>query len=262
MPDLPETFDGSQPRPLGCLPRTAEPGALFATLEEKIPLIPREQWRPVSLSHLHWTIIDQDGIGSCNACAAVQALMIQREYAGLPRVELSSGCLYGQINGGRDAGSLLGDALIALKVSGTTSAKTIGHLQWRNSTWPRQWAEEAKKYRILEAYDCPTFDHVATAILRGFLVDYGILVGDRFVPDAEGFIPPPSGRERGGHAMCGVGLVRHNGRWYVETINSWGSNWGLSGVCFVPEDYFRGIPWTDAWAVRAAIAEIDQLAEQ
>lgn len=251
--DLYHTFDGKAYRPLGCKPREVGVGKLFATLEEKVPLIPRSEWKEVDNSHLHWTIIDQDGIGSCNACAAVQALMMARRLAGLRDIELSSGNLYGQINGGRDAGSLLSDALVALKNTGTCMASTIGHLSWRPRQWPDNWREEARKFRILEAFDCPTFDHIASAIQHGYFVDYGIFVGNRFTPDRNGFIPDYRGGF-GGHAMCGVGLKYHNSQWYITTINSWGKDWGLNGIAYVPESYFKD-SFNDAWALRAAIAE-------
>lgn len=241
---------------LGCLPRQAAVGALFPTLDSnpETPLIPRAQWASLDFSHFVPKILDQDGIGACNAFAAVQAFHVIRKQAGLPFVELSAGNLYGQINGGVDRGSLLGDAVKALKDTGACKAATIGQLDWRPNRWPRNWQEEAKRFRILEAYDCPSFDHIASAILYGFPVDFGIFVGTRFQPDQRsGWLPDYVGGG-GGHAMCGVGLAYDDRRgWGIITANSWGERWGKDGFCIVPESYFRRSAFTDAWAVRGVI---------
>lgn len=238
---------------LGCLPRKAEVGALFPTLDSQAttPLIPRREWTTMDFRHLVPKILDQDGIGACNAFAAVQALHVIRKQVGLPFVELSAGNLYGQINGGVDRGSLLGDAVRALMDTGVCKASTVGHLAWRRTQWPSRWQDEARRFRILEAYDCPSFEHIASAILYGFPVDFGIFVGTRFKPDPHsGWLPDYVGGG-GGHAMCGVGLAYDDRRgWGIITANSWGEKWGRDGFCIVPESYFRRDGFTDAWAVR------------
>lgn len=241
---------------LGCLPRKAEVGALFPVLEAnpRTPLIPRSQWKPIDFSHFVPKILDQDGIGACNAFAAVQAMHVIRSQAGLPFVELSAGNLYGRINGGVDRGSTLGDAIQALMDTGVCKASTVPQLQWRRTSWPSSWKEEAKRFRILEAYDCPTFEHIASAILYGFPVDFGIFVGGRFRPDPQtGWLPDYVGGG-GGHAMCGVGLAYDDRRgWGIVTANSWGERWGKGGFCIVPESYFRRNVFADAWAVRGVV---------
>ncbi len=239
----------------GCSPRRHEVGSLFAAFQasENATVIPRSQWQTVSLRGMIAEIMDQDGQGACNAFAAVQSLHGCRAMEGLPFVQLSPGNLYGRINGGQDGGSSLGDALAALRDEGVCTAKTIGPLHWDDSgrnPWPESWRDEATKFRILEAFDCPTFDHIASALQCGFFVDYGVFVGRNFEPDSSGVIPRYRGGS-GGHAMCGVGLTLIDDVWHVETANSWGKDWGDAGFCYVPESYFEG-DFNDAWAVRAS----------
>lgn len=245
-----------RPRPLGCLPRTAAPGSLWPLFDQRpgARLIPREQWQPVDLSHLVPQILDQDGQGACNAFASVQALMVLRAQAGLEHVELSAGNLYGRINGGRDQGSMLADAIRALEVEGVCTAATVPQLAWRPATWPSTWREEARRFRVLEAWDCPSFDHLASAIQFGFAVNLGVLVGSNFETDSDGWVPDRRGGG-GGHAMCGVGLAKHprSGRWGIKVANSWGEGWGQGGFGILPESYFASSPWTDGWAVRGAV---------
>jgi len=242
-------------RPLGCLPRVASPGAVYPVFGERPGgrVIPRAEWRPTDFRHLVAKILDQDGQGACNAFASVQALMVLRAMAGLPYVELSAGNLYGRINGGRDQGSTLADAIQKLEAEGVCKAATVPHLAWRPATWPSGWREEAKRFRVLEAWDCPTFDHLASAIQLGFAVNLGVLVGSNFEPGPDGWVPPRRGGG-GGHAMCGVGLLRHpqSGRWGILVANSWGKAWGLGGYGVLDESYFGGA-WTDGWALRGAV---------
>jgi len=258
MSDLSVIIDGRQYF-LGCLPRLMHPGAIYPVLGQDpnrpdVTVIPRNQWAEIDFSHLVPEILDQDGQGACNAFASVQTLHVLRNQAGLPYVKLSAGNLYGRINGGVDAGSLLSDAVRTLEKEGVCTADTVPELQWRRRSWPRGWEEEAKRFRILEAWDCPSFDHLATALLLGFPVNLGILVGNHFNPGSDGWVPDYRGGG-GGHAMCGVGLLFHRERnaWGIKVANSWGKRWGRDGFGIVPESYFQRTPFTDGWAVRGAV---------
>lgn len=241
-------------RRLGCWPRTAEPGEIYPLWGTRPPakIIPREDWTPVDWSHFVDKVLDQDGQGACNAFASVQAVHVLRRMLGLPFVELSAGNLYGRINGGRDAGSTLVDAIRELEKRGVCTAQTVPHLEWQQHRWPKGWEEEAKKFRVQEAYDCPIFDYIASALLCGFVVNVGIMIGHNFEPDRSGWIPPRRG-EAGGHAMCAVGLLRRGSEWGVKIVNSWGPSWGLDGFAIVPESYFRTPLWTDGWALRLVV---------
>jgi len=244
---------------LGCRPRLLHPGAIYPVLGQDpnrpdVNLIPRNQWSEIDLSHLVPEILDQDGQGACNAFASVQTVHVLRKQAGLPYVKLSAGNLYGRINGGVDAGSVLSDAIKTLEKEGVCTAATVPELQWRQRNWPATWKEEAKKFRILEAWDCPSFDHLASALLLGFPVNLGILVGNNFRPSSDGWLPDYR-NGGGGHAMCGVGLLYHRERktWGIKVANSWGKAWGQDGFAVVPESYFRSTPFTDGWAVRGCV---------
>ena len=240
----------------GCRPRLADVGALFAVWGDpgqQVAKIARNQWQPVSWRHKVVRIMDQDGVGACNAFASCQALETCRSIAGQRHVELSPGNLYGRINGGRDMGSALGDALQALRNEGVCTQSLVKPLDWHPRGWPDSWKTEAQQFRILEAFDCPTFDHIASAIQCGFLVDYGIMVGRNFDVESDGWVGEYRGGG-GGHALCGVGLVERGGKWGILTANSWGEKWGDKGFGVVPESYFRG-SFNDAWAVRAVTTE-------
>ena len=217
------------------------------------PMVPRANWQPADLSALCPPIKDQDGEGACNAFATVNVLEALRALAGLPPVRLSPGWLYGNINGQCDQGSLLEDALRWAMDSGTCTAATVPELAWRRSDWPASAAAEARRFRLLEAYWCPTFEHVASAIQSGFFVDMGVLWYENYTPDASGWLPPPRGRA-GGHAIMGARLVQDGSRWGAGFPNSWGPRWGLGGWGVLPEGAF-GRDVGGMWAGRAVVTE-------
>lgn len=241
---------------LGLLPRTAGRGELYPEFGSRgsPPLIPQDQWKPCDMSHFVTEILDQDGQNACCAFASVQAFHVARAFAGAPYVRLSAGNLYGRINGGRDAGAVIGDAIKALEVVGVCRADIIDMYSWRQSRWPMEWKDDAKRFRVTEAWDCPTFDAIASALQYGFPVNIGVLVGNNFNPDSSGWLPDYRGGG-GGHAMCAVGLAYHESRrtWGIKVANSWGQRWGQDGFAIVPESYFRRSPFEDAWAIRVVV---------
>jgi hypothetical protein len=95
----------------------------------------------------------------------------------------------------------------------------------------------------------PGFDAAATAILEGDPVCFGIDLGQRFEPGANGVIPDRVG-QGGGHCMFALGLDQIGGRWLLLVQNSWGTRWGMAGYCYLPESYFSG--WHEAWRLKAA----------
>jgi len=243
-------------RVLGCLPRTAEAGSIFPVFgsDGRIPVIPRSEWKACRWDHFILNVYDQKNTGMCNAFASIQAMHMLRQAAGYAHVELSAGNLYGRINGGRDAGSTLVDAIRELQTRGVCRAALVPHFDWQPYKWPPNWEDDARRYRVLEAWDCPTFEHIASAIQLGFGVNVGILIGPNFEPDRTGWVPDRIGAA-GGHAMCAVGLDRRGDTWGVMVVNSWGVDWGDEGFAIVPESYFRDTFWTDGWAIRVVTHE-------
>jgi hypothetical protein len=218
-----------------------------------VPVIPRPQWKPVNLETFLPPVHDQDGIGACNAFASITACEAGRAQAGLPYVPLSPGFLYGAINGGSDNGSMLEDGMEWMSTKGTVKVSTVGYLDWRtgrrNMNNPT-YLQEAASYRTIEVYECPTFDHIASALQQGFFIVEGLMWYNNFTPDREGWLPARGSGGAGGHALCGYGLAQRNGVWGIRTRNSWGSSWGVGGNCVIPESLFDN-RIGGYWAVRA-----------
>lgn len=216
-----------------------------------VPLIPRDQWKVVDLSVFLPPVKDQDGIGACNAFATCSAVEACRALAGLEYVRLSCGYLYGKINGGRDQGSYLEDGLAWMTEHGTVPTSVIGDLEWKKGR-AFNGAKESEPYRVLEAYECPSFDAMASALQQGFFVVEGLAWFNNFTPDRDGWLPSAGRGGEGGHALCGYGLAQRNGVWGIRTRNSWGTSWGIGGNCVIPESLFnRSVG--GYWCVRSVV---------
>jgi hypothetical protein len=237
-PDLPHSFSS------GCFPRVSKVGEKphfpVAGLVDACPILPRADWNECSIRHKVWTVIDQNPQSSCCPSATAGATMALREIAGAKRILLSQGSLYGQINGGRDNGANIEDALEAMMNTGICPADQIDPKNWQGRGWPSDWKTEAKKFRILEAFDCPTFEAVASAVQLSMPVVFGVYWGS------------------GGHAITAVGLKKTSGGWGLEFLNSWGSDWGDAGFGVLEETKCSGIKSFGAFAIRSVTIPSDE----
>lgn len=222
----------------------------------RTPMIPRAQWQPCSMEGFLSPVHDQDGIGMCNPSATTCGMEACRALQGLPYVKLSAGYMYGRINGGIDRGSRLENSLRDAMQHGTCTVETVPYLNWRSR--PAAAAEEANRYRVLEAWLCPTFDHVASALQCGFFVIEGLMWHDNFRVDGDGWLPRRGSGRAGGHAVLGFGLAERGGVWGARTRNSWSEQWGVRGNCVIPETLF-GSQIGGMWALRAMVDEGGQV---
>ncbi|OWK45738.1 C1 family peptidase [Fimbriiglobus ruber] len=259
---LPIFHDGIAPRKLGNIAPTHSKTGLkvfgSAAAPQTGTVLPRDQWREVDLSGFVTKIADQGQVGECNAADTCQLLQVCRAMEGLPFVELSAGNLYGRINGGygQDNGSLLEDALAEAMKTGIASVAFAGFQDFYPDHWKTGWEADAAKHRVLEAYVCPTFDHLTSALQQGFALSVGVTWCDNYNPDADGWLPPYQGTNVGGHAICGVGLAQRNGVWGIRCANSWTAQWGDKGFFVIPEPLFAG-PVGGWWACRGVVRESD-----
>jgi len=208
-----------------------------------VPLIDRGGWKDTRLASFLPGVYDQDGVGQCASSAACTLAEMAAKIQGITYPKLSAGDLYGRraVNGGSDNGSLLEDNLKELIDNGVAPASMVPYVWDRKMTRSAAVIEERKKYRILEAYWCPSFEAAASAIQQGFVVEVG-LMWPNAEPGADGWLP--NVRTSGGHALCAYGLVSKqvNGKtvWGLLVRNSWGPSWGMAGDCIIPESLFGG----------------------
>ncbi len=254
--------DGSTRR-LGNVSRAHDPARCSAPpfgSTDATPLVPRDKWDALLaelapgpdfafLPPVH----DQNGVGSCN-CEATTALVEScRMQQGLPYVKLSAADLYDRINGGQDQGSMLEDAMAEVTKAGVGTAATSGDL-WKRGHWKGPApAAERMRFRVLELFLCPTFDHCMSAVLSGFRLNTGINWANNYTPDRDGWLPRPQGNA-GGHAIFGYKPAKRGGSYGIYHQNSWGEGWGDKGRFVIPESAYAG-PVGGWFAVRSVVDE-------
>lgn len=219
----------------GCLPRISKVGdGLFPVLGEPgtPPLVDPsewEKWRETSFAPHVWHKITQAKQNSCTGCACAGVMITSREARDLPRIIFSQASIYGFEDSDltprrRDNGMNIDVALQILQNVGICSVDIIEQYDWAGygrGTWPDDWKEHAKQNRIVEAWDCPTGEHIVSAVMRGFPVVYGSK----------------------GHAVCRIG-------WRLD-LNSW-PDWADRGIGQWANDreLDEGAKHYGAWALR------------
>lgn len=261
--NFPTVFEGGDARKLCARPfdpTDAAPKAIFGETPTT-RLIPRNQWKPVDLSRCMSPIKNQNGIGECNFSATGNVLEACRRLLGLDHYDLSAGDGYSRINGGRDNGSLPEDALKIMMEEGLATTATVPYLHWRGEIRTPEVLAERKRFRILEALWCPTFEHAASALQQGYFLDTAVFWFDREPLNAEGWLGDRGAGNRGGHAIAGCGLMlREDGTWGVKIANSWTTNWGVNGYGVLPEHRcIEGTANFRWWAIRSVVQESGDL---
>jgi hypothetical protein len=259
--------DQGVPRFLGCILPEAGAPSYFADLAGIVPQVPRDQWTDVDLSDWLPPVLNQGSTPMCGGFSTAAAHTTAAALAGGGRKitdVLSPGWVYGycQEPGG---GILVRNALACLQDRGCPPVSVIGEFDTNVNNYNRRALDVAKLYKLTAAYQVKSFDDLASALMAGFVVEFGVLLGHAFTPDSRGVVPDAQlhldGTD-GGHAMFCYGLKRIDNRWYARVRNSWGETWGLKGSCYMPESYFRlqvpGYRWNnlDAFAIKGILSPL------
>lgn len=216
------------------------------------PTIPRSEWKERSGRGLGVPILDQNGFGSCVGHGGGGAMMSLWRRQGGPPVMLSSCFLYGNINGGRDQGASIIDAMQSLQSQGICLESEVPEGNIYSSRFPKSSYATAKNFILEDAYTLASFDEIGTAQHLGWDVVYGIAVGNSF-PNLNGDGIAPAFRGYANHCMRSDGLKYNasRGMWMFDNVNSWSRQFGLDGRCYLTEDHFSRVPQLEAFAVRS-----------
>ncbi|MGA2477578.1 MAG: C1 family peptidase [Spirochaetia bacterium] len=160
-----------------------------------------------------------------------------------PAHVFSPAFIYNQVNGGRDGGCTLPDALDLLHERG---AATLADMPYTDSDFRRQpsaiTAANARRYRIDYWRQVNVSDvmEVKAQLNAGYPVVIGTTVDQGFIATRRGTIwKDGRGKRAGGHAMVLVGY--DDARHAFKLINSWGRSWGDDGYGWVDYDHFRRV---------------------
>jgi hypothetical protein len=250
---------------LGCILPSLDAPCYFSSAAGPIPLVPRDQWHEIDLGDWLPPVLNQGNTPMCGGFSTAAAHTAAAALGGggrKPKDVLSPGWIYGycQEPGG---GILVRNALTCLQDRGCPPVTLVGEFDTNVFNYSRRAIDVARQYRLTAAYQIKSFDELCSALMFGYLVEFGTLLGHAFRPDADGVIPDADLRldgTDGGHAMFAYGLSKVNGKWYARVRNSWGEQWGRGGSCLMPESYFRyqipGYKWVnlDAFAIKGLLA--------
>lgn len=255
--NLPAIKINGEWRVLACIPETEESKnrfPKFASSFRNANGLDPSQWQEIDYSWHNIPVMNQSSLLACVGFGSTSAIEMCYVQSGRKLVELNPLFLYALINGGRDAGAMISDALDALVKYGVCEKEVLPmRLMFKNNLTQASY-DNAKKYQITEAFQCESYEDICSAISLGFCGALGIMVGSNFGNlDSEGVSPLPGGGG-GGHCLhfCGLKKSSRYG-WIIKLKNSWG-NWGQNGYCYIRKEHFRGMP-PDAFAIQ--MVEVD-----
>lgn len=186
----------------------------------------------------------QGMIGSCTAWASAYACKsyhenIERGWGVDSEKHLfSPSFIYNQINGGRDGGSALEEAIALMQTKGAASLSEMPYTedyrkQPSSSAYNEAINYKAKFFSRLNPADA---NSVKKALSDGQPVLIGMLVHEAFFNYSGGVYSNATGALMGGHAMCTVGYDDSKGAFKI--MNSWGTYWGEGGFGWVSYDVY------------------------
>lgn len=169
--------------------------------------------------------------------------------------------IYNQINGGRDQGSVIENALELMVREGAApwSAMPYNERDYRTQPTAQQRAAAGpyrlQRYARISATD---LDTIKQELAAGRPVVFGMGVDDNFYQLKSEPYDQRGGKDYGGHAMTLVGYDDqktsprgHRGAFKI--INSWGTGWGDRGYGWISYRQWTAMtPWTLAVHPKAA----------
>ncbi len=250
-------WDGGHWRKLGGL-RPAKPGVKHRwNVEGEMPsepLIPESDYQALDLGPI--AVNDQDGFNSCCPNSGCKVIEQAGRLAGQRPFTLSTANVYSRIDGGSDEGASLEDFQTAAAATGVCTTDFAPQEGFQPPAYKNGYQASQADHRTLCVSLCPDWPSIASAVQRHKPVQFGILAGKGFQPNAAGVIGPKCRKGGGGHAVCAMGMTKVGNDWYIIMQNSWGEGWGGSadgsvrkGCCLLHPSWIE--PSFGAYAVAA-----------
>lgn len=214
------------------------------------------------------SIVDQGELGSCtgNACASIMNFLylnghleVQMQPSPVPFSRLfiyyqerviENTVLY-------DAGAQIRDGVKALNKYGACSENNLPYNVKDFAKKPHPAAYiEAENFTALsyQRLDNTDIHQLVDCLIKGFPFVFGFTVHESFETDKvakTGIVPVPKKTEKplGGHCCYAIDFdAKKKGFW---CINSWGSDWGKSGLFFMPQSYMTNAKLAaDFWTIQ------------
>jgi hypothetical protein len=227
---------GTKPRDFSRVPVGSIAGVPAAG---EFPMVPREEW-PDRISQMEREksrlsdmieaeaipALNQQHLSFCWAYSLAGAAMALRAQMGLPMVMLSPESVAAPINGFRDGGNYIGEALSWGIGNGIASEQYVPHLAVSQREFQQGWEQDAAKHKILEHVDLGQKDGT---------------MFDRLMTILFARLPIPGAHNWWRHSTFAADPVMRKvgNKWIFGTRerNSWGPGYGANGWFIVDEPY-------------------------
>lgn len=244
------------------------------TLNDHLMAFHLQQALPAEVDLREWCapVMNQDAIGSCTAhgvtgCARYHIIKRGTTYDfDMSRLQLYYDSRASEDTVNADSGAMIRDVIKTL------GKKGVGH----EELWPydisrfmeappQEVYDDAVQYKALKYERVPvSVNGLKTALASGHPVVIGISVYESFESQgtaSTGIVPMPQRGEdaMGGHCMLVVGYGQKPG--YFTVRNSWGTDWGDAGDCYIPEGYLGSSNFgSDYWIIHLFGSDAEQKA--
>jgi C1A family cysteine protease len=156
---------------------------------------------------------------------------------------------------GQDNGAMLRTGVAVMRKYGVCreSIWSYSDVLAFNNPSPPAYAE-AVQHKVLISYRISDLFHMKHSLATGNPFVFGIMCYASFLGEAvakTGVIPMPGWGDspQGGHALCCVGYDDSRQAFLVR--NSWGTQWGIAGYCWIPYAYMTNTNLSDDfWTLR------------
>ena len=176
--------------------------------------------------------------------------------------QFSPAFIYHNINGGRDSGSFVTDALTLLAYNGCATMAEFPYKDSDYTTWPPESVyRDAINYRSGVVYALQTTTAAGINVIKELLSDgdlaiLAINVYENFdslnTTNDVYCVKNLAGKLLGGHALTFVGYddnkVTLDGTGAFKMINQWGTGWGDKGYCWMSYQAVMSTVITQGWA--------------
>lgn len=211
-----------------------------------------------------WEVNNQKQYGSClgQAGSGIKDWQESKEWNEV--IDTSPLFIYSkckELDGLNQPGTYPRITMKVLKNYGTVLEKDFPYYLLKDDINPikpsKELEEKAKKYRVKSYARLYTVEEIKQALVQenGPVLLALMWVTNMSYPE-NGFMPIPNGRLVGGHGLCITGFndsLKHtyrNGKTYkgfFRLRNSWGSNWGDNGYCWMPYEMINTDIFMESW---------------
>lgn len=210
---------------------------------------PKDQFLPssVDLRKDFSSIRNQKHQGACSSFSLVSVIEFFLRRAFKEQSDLSEAFVYynaRDLNNKteEDSGSTFQDIIQSMRDKGVCLESLCPYDPDVYDEQPSEKAySDAESRKITEAKNVKLqVEDIKSALAKGYPVVISIRVFDRFVKNVSGFVDIPSEselKEDENHAMVVCGYSDSEGYFIVR--NSWGTDFGDRGYCYLPYDYIR-----------------------